>query len=63
MKALYMGLEGVRWSETSMDHVAARYLAGRRLTHHALRDAQDRAEILREMLGRCLDPLSVEVMR
>jgi len=51
MKALYMGLTGARWSETSMRYVAARYLDGRPLTHHALSDAQDQAEMLRAMLA------------
>jgi DNA polymerase III epsilon subunit-like protein len=50
MKALYMGLTGSTWSETSMRYVAARYLDGRPLTHHALNDAHDQAELLRRML-------------
>jgi DNA polymerase III epsilon subunit-like protein len=50
MKALYMGLTGATWSETSMRYVAARYLNGRALTHHALNDARDQAELLRRML-------------
>ena len=51
IKALYMGLTGVTWRETSMAHVAARYLDDRALTHNALRDAQDQAEIMQKMLG------------
>ena len=51
IKALYMGLTGATWAATSMQYVAARYLAGRNLTHHALRDAQDQAELLRRMLA------------
>ncbi len=51
LKAFYMGLTGVRWSETSMRYVAARYLANRQLTHHALRDAQDQAELFQKMLA------------
>jgi len=51
VKAFYMGLTGVRWSETGMLHVAARYLGGRTLTHHALRDAQDQAELFQKMLA------------
>jgi DNA polymerase III epsilon subunit-like protein len=50
MKALYMGLTGVRWHETSMRHVSARYLDHRHLTHHALQDALDQAEILSKLL-------------
>lgn len=45
MKAFYMGLSGVPWKETSMNHVISRYLGDRQLTHHALRDALDQAEI------------------
>ena len=51
LKAFYMGVVGVPWEETTMHHVAARYLDGRELTHHALRDALDQAEILRRMLA------------
>jgi len=51
LKAFYMGLTGVVWRETTMRYVAARYLGGRRLTHHALRDAQDQAELFQKMLA------------
>ena len=51
LKAFYMGLTGVRWFETGMQHVAARYLSGRPLTHNALRDAQDQAEVFQRMLA------------
>jgi DNA polymerase III epsilon subunit-like protein len=51
LKAFYMGAAGVSWEETTMHHVAARYLDGRKLTHHALRDALDQAEILRRILA------------
>jgi DNA polymerase III epsilon subunit-like protein len=51
IKAFYMGLIGVPWSETTMHHVAARYLDHRQLTHHALRDAQDQAELFQRMLA------------
>ena len=50
LKAFYMGLTGVHWSETTMRYVAARYLSDRQLTHHALCDAQDQAELFRKML-------------
>lgn len=50
IKAFYMGMSGVSWSETSMSHVGPRYLRGRELTHHALRDAMDQAEIFEKML-------------
>jgi len=51
IKALYMGLTGVRWHETSMTYVAARYLDNRSLTHNALHDAQDQAEIMHRLLA------------
>ena len=50
LKAFYMGLMGVHWSETTMHHVAARYLDHRELTHNALHDAQDQAELFCRML-------------
>ncbi len=51
LKAFYMGLTGVHWSETTMRYVAARYLGNRPLTHHALCDAQDQAELFQKMLA------------
>jgi DNA polymerase III epsilon subunit-like protein len=51
LKALYMGLTGVPWSQTSMRYVAPRYLGNRRLSHHAAQDALDQAELLRRMLA------------
>lgn len=50
IKSFYMGLTGVRWEETSMQHVGPRYLGDQQLTHHALRDAMDQAVIFRKML-------------
>jgi DNA polymerase III epsilon subunit-like protein len=50
MKALYMGLSGASWSQTSMRYAAARFLEGRKLTHNALNDARDQAELFRRML-------------
>jgi ribonuclease T len=55
MKAFYMGLTGASWSETAMRHVSACYLGGRKLTHNALRDAQDQAEIFQVMLAEAQD--------
>jgi len=45
IKAFYMGLAGVHWSQTSMQVLSSRYLRGRRLTHNALQDARDQAEV------------------
>jgi DNA polymerase III epsilon subunit-like protein len=50
IKAYYMGLHGVSWEETGMHSVSSRYLDNQNLTHHALRDALDQAEIFRRML-------------
>jgi ribonuclease T len=50
IKALYMGLTGSRWHETSMRQVSARYLDYRHLRHHALQDALDQAEIMVNIL-------------
>ncbi len=49
IKSYFMGMEDVSWAETSMLHVGSRYLGDRTLTHHALRDALDQAEIFRKM--------------
>ena len=51
IKAFYMGLTGVSWSETGMNRVSQRFLGERELTHHALQDALDQAEIFRSMLA------------
>ena len=59
LKAFYMGLTGVDWPETTMRYVAARYLSGRQLTHHALRDAQDQAELFQKMLAEAVAQGSV----
>jgi DNA polymerase III epsilon subunit-like protein len=50
IKAFAMGSANTTWAQTSMDALAARHLAGRRLTHHALSDAQDQAELFRHLL-------------
>jgi DNA polymerase III epsilon subunit-like protein len=52
IKAYYMGLTGVSWSETSMKHISAAILEEKHLVHNALRDAQDQAEIFRKLLER-----------
>jgi DNA polymerase III epsilon subunit-like protein len=51
IKALYMGRFGVSWSETSMTVVGERYLGSRKLSHNALQDARDQAEIFRRIMG------------
>lgn len=50
IKAFYMGQTGVRLSETSFRKISARYLGNRTLTHNALADARDQAEIFYRLL-------------
>lgn len=50
IKAFYMGMVGCSWQETGMNKVANTYLRNRLLTHHALQDALDQAEIFQGML-------------
>ena len=54
LKSFYMGLTGAHWAETSMLDAAARYLDNRQLTHHALQDALDQAELFRKMLAEAV---------
>lgn len=51
MKAFYMGLSHCSWNETGMAHLSELYLEGKTLTHNALQDALDQAEIFRELLA------------
>jgi len=51
IKAFYMGMKGVSWSETSMYKISEQYLTKRELTHHALQDALDQAEIFQKLLA------------
>lgn len=50
IKAFAMGSADTTWAQTSMNHLAAKHLAGRPLKHHALSDAQDQAELFRHLL-------------
>ncbi len=47
VKAYFLGAFGGSWSGTSMKHLAPRYLGGRQLSHNALADARDQAELFR----------------
>jgi DNA polymerase III epsilon subunit-like protein len=51
IKAYYMGLTGVTWAETSMQHITAHISEEKHLSHNALNDAQDQANIFRLILG------------
>jgi ribonuclease T len=50
IKAYYMGLHGVTWEETAMRYLSAHYLNNQDLTHNALQDAVDQADIFQKML-------------
>ena len=52
IKSFYMGLEGVPWAQTSMRHVSVQYANNRPLTHNALHDAVDQANIFNNMLEK-----------
>jgi ribonuclease T len=51
IKAFYMGLRGVPWGKTGMQAVSETLLGKRALSHHALQDALDQAELFRKMLA------------
>jgi ribonuclease T len=50
MKALFMGLHGVAWGDTSFHQVSARYGRTDVLPHHALEDARISAVLFSAML-------------
>lgn len=50
IKAYFMGQTGVEWGQTSLQHMADHFLEERHLTHNALGDAQDQAEIFKMVL-------------
>ncbi len=50
IKAFYMGLAGVSWQETSMREVIHHFSGQSPLTHHALQDALDQADLFLKML-------------
>ena len=52
IKSYFMGQEGVPWSQTSMWNIGEHFLKKRQLSHHALQDAIDQAEIFEKMLAR-----------
>jgi ribonuclease T len=55
VKAYHMGLTGGTWARTSMRDLSPRYLGGRQLTHNALGDARDQAELFRALLAEAHD--------
>ena len=52
IKAYFMGLQGVAWEETGFEKVTKYYKINHPLTHNALQDARDQAEVFRKMLER-----------
>jgi DNA polymerase III epsilon subunit-like protein len=52
IKAYYMGLTGVAWSETSMRAISMNHSSRTPLSHHALQDALDQAELFRTLLAK-----------
>ena len=50
IRAYFMGLTGSCWSEASMSHVFHHYLENRQLSHHALQDARDQADLFQKLL-------------
>jgi len=52
MKAFHMGMTGVAWGETGFEQVVKYYGITHPLTHNALQDALDQAELFRKMLER-----------
>ena len=51
IKALYMGLTGAPWRETYLELLAKRYDLHLELTHNALQDALDQAQVFRRLLA------------
>ncbi len=49
IKSYYVGMMGSTWEQTSMRHLSPKYLAGRPLSHNALGDARDQAELFRRI--------------
>ncbi|MBA4383610.1 MAG: DNA polymerase III subunit epsilon [Anaerolinea sp.] len=52
IKAYFMGQNGVDWGQTSMQHMSDHFLEERHLTHNALADAQDQAEIFKMIMDQ-----------
>jgi len=51
IKAYYMGLHGASWEETSYKNISKTYQFQRKLSHNALDDALDTAELFLMMLA------------
>jgi ribonuclease T len=51
IKALFMGMSGCTWAQTTKRTLSPRFLDGRHLSHNALSDALDQAEIFEKILA------------
>lgn len=51
IKSFYLGFAGGSWAGTSMSEVAPLYRGGQQLSHNALQDAKDQAELFRAMIA------------
>ena len=51
IKAYYMGHQGALWSESNMAVMSRQFLDDRALTHNALQDARDQAEVFTNLLA------------
>lgn len=51
IKALFMGMSGSTWAQTTKRTLSPRYLDGRHLSHNALSDALDQAEIFEKIMA------------
>jgi DNA polymerase III epsilon subunit-like protein len=50
IKAFYMGMADVPWSQTSWRFISPKYMTEHSLTHHALQDALDQADMFKKMI-------------
>jgi ribonuclease T len=60
IKAYFMGLHGAAWADTSHRSILHHYSNPSQLTHHALRDAIDEAELFQAMLAEAAQKRSEE---
>jgi ribonuclease T len=51
IKAFALGICQMSWDETSFRNLSLKYLGNREITHHALRDALDQAEIFNKVMA------------
>ena len=51
IKAYAMGMAGSSWAAVSMRELSPKYLDGRPLSHHALGDARQQAELFRALIA------------